>query len=212
MGNGINKNKCELCNMNATHSEMDIQNVEHFFCEHHSITKILPHSNSMNNIGSVKLNNTKKLTPLFLVIFGIFLLSLVRQYIEGINFMIWMMDFMGIFFITFGLFKLYDLKGFVEGFKTYDIIAKRFTVFGHVFPFLEIFLGAMYLLGFMFIWQNMIALTLAGFGLYSAYIVLKNKEEIQCVCLGTAFNIPMTYVTLLENGAMFIMVLFMLLM
>ena len=114
--------------------------------------------------------------------------------------------------MVFGLFKLYDLKGFAEGFQTYDVIAKRFPKFGYIYPFIEIILGVMYLAAFMFIWQNFIALTLASFGLYSAYLALKNKEEIQCVCLGTFFNLPMTYITLLENGVMFGMALFMLLM
>ncbi len=201
--------KCELCSMQATHSEIDKEDTPHYFCEHHSLAKTDSH---LNIVGGAKLNNTKKLTPLFLVIAGIFLLSLLRQFTGGIDFMIWMMDFMGVFFITFGLFKLYDLQGFVNGFQTYDVLAKRFPTFGYMYPFIEITIGMMYLMGFMFMLQNMFVVVLSGFGVYSAYKVIKNKEEIQCVCLGTVFNLPMTKVTLTENGVMFTMALFMLLM
>jgi hypothetical protein len=36
------------------------------------------------------------------------------------------------------------------------------------------------------------------------------KTNIQCACLGTVFNLPMSYVTIIENGIMLIMALFML--
>ncbi len=187
--------------MLSTHNVTDEKNVTHYFCEHHS----------MKDIVKKEIKN-KSLLPLFFVLLSISLLSLVRQFTSGISLGLWMMDFMGIFFITFGLLKLYDLKGFVQGFKTYDIIAKRFTAFAYAFPFIEITLGAMYLAGFMFLWQNITALIITSLGIYSAYAVIKKKEEVQCVCLGTFFNLPMTKVTLIENGTMFAMVLFMLLM
>ncbi len=197
--------KCELCSMQATHSEVDGKNTTHYFCEHHSLknlqtTLVLP------------VVPKNRLLPLFYVFALIVSLSLVRQFTSGYNLMMLMMDFMGIFFITFGLFKLYDLKGFAHGFSTYDIVAKKWFGFGYVYPFIEIGLGVMYLAGFMFFFQNLAALLLAGLGIYSAYMAIKNKEEIQCVCLGTAFNLPMTNVTLIENGVMFAMALFMILM
>jgi uncharacterized membrane protein len=189
--------------MDSTHSQKDNKNIEHFFCEHHSLDSI---SNKDN-----KSNINKNLTPLFVVICGIFLVSLIRQF-NGSDFMLWMMDFMGIFLVTFGLFKLYDLKGFAEGFSTYDLIAKRFKVYAFAFPFIEIVLGFMYLLGFMFLWQNVLVLLLSILGCVSAYKIIKKKEEIECVCLGTAFKLPMTWVTFTENFLMLIMVLFMLAM
>ncbi len=166
----------------------------------------------INIVEQNKNTNSRSLLPLFYVFVFIISLSLIRQFINGIDFMIWMMDFMGMFFITFGLFKLYDLEGFVSGFKTYDILAKHFIVFGYAFPFIEILLGVMYLSGFMFMWQNIIALMIATLGIYSAYTVIKKEKDICCVCLGTVFKLPMTKVTLIENGFMFTMVLFMLLM
>lgn len=193
--------KCELCSMQATHSEVDGKNTMHYFCEHHSLKNLI-----------TKKSNRNKLLPLFYVFVLIIFLSLIKQFTNGIDLMMLMMDFMGIFFLTFGLFKLYDLKGFAYGFSTYDIVAKRWLTFGYIYPFIEIGLGVMYLAGFMFLFQNVVAIIFALLGIYSAYIAIRNKEEIQCVCLGTAFNLPMTNMTLIENGVMFAMALFMLLM
>jgi hypothetical protein len=36
-----------------------------------------------------------------------------------------------------------------------------------------------------------------------------NKSEIQCACLGTVFNLPMSYVTIIEDGIMLVMALLM---
>ena len=35
------------------------------------------------------------------------------------------------------------------------------------------------------------------------------KSEIECACLGTVFNLPMSYVTIIEDGIMLVMALFM---
>ncbi len=210
MQNNINKNKCELCSMDSTHSVTDSQNVTHNFCEHHSLENLNSKLNN-NKTVLIKENKYKKLIPLLYVFLFIFSFPLLRQ-MNGLNGMLYMMDFMGIFFLVFGLFKLIDLNGFVLGFQQYDFIAKRLKNYGYIYPFLEIGLGILYLLGLMFLWQNVLVLVLAGMGMYTAYKYIDHVDEIQCVCLGTVFKLPMTWVTLSENLLMFVMVIFMILM
>ncbi len=157
-------------------------------------------------------NKYKKLLPLIYVFAFIFVFPLIRQSISYFNPMLYMMDFMGVFFLVFGLFKLIDLHGFVKGFQKYDFISRRFKSYGYVYPFLEIGLGIMYLLGLMFLWQNVLVLALSLIGIYTAYKYIDHADEIECVCLGTVFKLPMTWVTLSENLLMFLMVIFMTLM
>lgn len=205
------KNRCELCSMESTHSEKDSKNKEHFFCEHHSLEKLNSKSD-INKTIVIKENKYKKLIPLFYVFLLIFLFPLIRQDLGNVNGMLYMMDFMGIFFIVFGLFKLIDLKGFVMGFQQYDFVAKRFHSYGYFYPFIEVALGILYLMGYMFLLQNLLALVLALIGIITAYKYIDHEDDIRCVCLGTLFDLPMTWVTLSENLLMFFMVLFMLLM
>lgn len=207
-----NKNKCELCSMDSIHSITDAENLTHYFCEHHSLENLSSKlDDNKNKKTPVKENKYKKLIPLVYVFLFIFSFPLLRQ-ISELNGMLYMMDFMGVFFLVFGLFKLIDLHGFVNGFQEYDFIAKRFKAYGYVYPFLEIGLGILYLLGLMFLWQNILVLFLAGIGIYTAYKYIDHADEIQCVCLGTIFKLPMTWVTLSENLLMFVMVIFMMLM
>ncbi len=190
--------------MDATHRETDAKNITHHFCEHHSIKDLnLSNKNSQNKY--------QKLLPLFLVFLFIFTFPVIRQ-INGVNGMLYMMDFMGIFFLVFGMFKLLDLKGFVVGFQQYDFVARRFPAYGYAYPFIEIGLGILYLMGYMFLWQNILVAILATIGIYTAYKYTDHKDDIRCVCLGTMFDLPMTWVTLSENALMLVMVLFMIAM
>ena len=202
MNNTIQKQKCELCNMESTHSEKDVQGVTHFFCQHHSLKP---------SIVKAK-NKYQELTPLLYVFLAILALSSIRQIVQGLNPMMFMMDLMGIFFMVFGLLKLVDLKGFVDGFQSYDFIAKRFSVYGYSYPFIEIALGGLYLLGIMFLWQNILVVILTSIGIYTAYKSINQENEIRCVCLGTLFDLPMTWVTFFENALMLLMVIFMIIM
>lgn len=180
--------------------------VTRHYCQHHKIInsiKIIPgHTNATSK-------KVRELTPLALVILAVSALAFIRQ-LDGTNVMLYMMDWMGLFLVTFGMFKLIDLKGFAEGFSSYDIVAKKFTQYGYIFPFLEIGLGILYLAGFMFLLQNTVVLIISILGMYSVYKVISNKLEIRCVCLGNLFRIPMTWATFTENFLMAVMVLLML--
>lgn len=202
MNNIIQKQKCELCNMESTHSEKDTKGVMHYFCQHHSLKP---------SVVKAK-NKYKELLPLLYVFLVILALSSVRQIVSDTNPMMFMMDFMGIFFMVFGLLKLVDLKGFVDGFQSYDSIASRFRLYGYIYPFIEIALGGLYLLGIMFLWQNLLVVILASIGVYTAYKSINQENEIRCVCLGTLFDLPMTWVTFFENALMLLMVIFMIIM
>lgn len=202
MNNTIQKQKCELCSMEWTHSERGTHGVTHYFCQYHSLK---------SKAVTIK-NKYRELTPLLAVFLIILALSSIRQITQGLDPMLFMMDFMGIFFIVFGLLKVVDLKGFVDGFQAYDFIAKRFRIYGYSYPFIEIALGGLYLLGMMFLWQNILVVILSSIGVYTAYKSIKEEKGIRCVCLGTMFDLPMTWVTIFENALMLIMVIFMIIM
>lgn len=195
--------KCLHCSMEGIYKQ-DKDGATYYYCEHHIPQEASNKSHSLN-----------RLAPLFAVFAGIIAVSLYRQVADGPNLMMWMMDFMGVFLVTFGVFKLFDLKSFVVSFRTYDLLAKRFKAYAYAFPFIEIGLGVMYLMGMMYWWQNTLALLIAVVGAWSAVLVLQNKdkaEETVCVCLGTVFKLPMTWVTFLENALMGLMVLWMFLL
>jgi copper chaperone CopZ len=144
--------------------------------------------------------------PLLMIIGMISLCSLA-----GVNTLHqWMIHFMAGFFLVFGAFKLIDLKGFRDAYATYDLLAKKWTLYGYIYPFLEIVLGLAFLFKFkltLFLWLSLILMGFSSLGVAKA---LFEKKKIRCACLGTALKLPMTTVTLIEDLSMVVMAILML--
>ncbi len=106
------------------------------------------------------------------------------------------------FFLTFGTFKLMDLKGFKEGYSTYDLLAQKIPAYGYAYPFIELFFGfAMILLPFSkgLLIAEFAVMAFSGLGVA---IKLAKKEPFMCACLGTFLKVPLTKITLIENFGM----------
>jgi len=123
-----------------------------------------------------------------------------------------MRRFMAGFFLAFSFFKLLDLPGFVSAYRGYDLLAKRSRAYAYAYPFIELALGVLYLTSTAMIATNAVTLVLMSVGAVGVLKALLDKKQIRCACLGTALNLPMTTVTLVEDLAMAAMAGAMLLM
>jgi copper chaperone CopZ len=110
--------------------------------------------------------------------------------------------FMGGFFMVFSFFKMLDLRGFAYSYMTYDVIAKRWPGWGFVYPFIELALGLSYLFQFEMTITNITTVVVMGVSSIGVIQSLLAKRQIQCACLGTVFNLPMSTVTITEDLAM----------
>ena len=146
-----------------------------------------------------------KLFPLILILSYISLTSIIINFDRSLDDL--MMDFMGIFFIVFSFFKFLDYKSFPNSFAMYDPLARALPFYGWIYPFIETILGLMFLFRFQLFASIIITILLLSITTYGVVNVLKNKQTIQCACLGTAIKLPMTIATLIENGIMIIMAL-----
>jgi hypothetical protein len=63
-------------------------------------------------------------------------------------------------------------------------------------------LGAAYLVGFQPTITNVATLVIMILGLVGVTQALLAKRKIQCACLGTVFQLPMSSVTFIEDGLM----------
>jgi hypothetical protein len=111
-------------------------------------------------------------------------------------------NFMGAFFLAFSFFKLLDLRGFADAYRGYDVVARRLPAYGYVYPFIELLLGAAYVTGFQPFATNLVTLVVMAVSSVGVIRSLLDKRAIRCACLGTVFNLPMSTVTLVEDGLM----------
>lgn len=149
-------------------------------------------------------------TPLLLVMTGITCVTVLLQKsaLPHLNWSMAMRHFMGLFFVTFSVFKLVNLRNFVNAFSQYDVLTRRYQVYGYLYPFIELLLGASYLSKYRVLSAaitNAATIALMSATTVGVVGVLRSPSttaSLQCACLGSLIKLPMTQVTLIENMAM----------
>lgn len=166
-------------------------------------------SYSTNKTKEITINNYK---PLILIVAFLILVTVLAQFpFSAFSFKLWMRHFMAGFFLSFSFFKFLDLKGFVESFEMYDILAKKWKSWGYIFPVMELLLGISYFTNFNPMVTNISTIVLLGLTSIGVIQSILRKQHIKCACLGAVFDLPMTKVTIFENAIMIIMALIMIL-
>lgn len=144
--------------------------------------------------------------PVLLIFAFIAAVSLVTSTHNGeVHGMMLMNTFMGGFFLVFSFFKLLNLEGFADSYAMYDIVARRVPAWGYVYAFIELALGFAYLTGFNPFVTNTVTFVVMSVSLIGVLQSLLNRKRIQCACLGAVFNLPMSTVTVVEDGLMIVM-------
>ena len=141
--------------------------------------------------------------PIFLIFAYLTGATLLVQAAQGhFDWMQWLSHFMGGFFLVFSFFKMMNLQGFAEGYRTYDVVAKRIPAYGFIYPFMELALGAAFLTGFNPVFTNAITLVIMALSTIGVAQSLLQKRAFQCACLGTVIKLPLGRVTLAEDVLM----------
>lgn len=178
--------------------------------------KVLDNKYQISEINNSIIEEQKKswiqtYKPILLIFFYISLISILSQFrSENFSFMITMQNFMAGFFLVFSFFKLLNLDGFSKSYAMYDVIAKRFPIWGFLYAFLEFGLGIAFLVNFNPILINSITFLVMSISIIGVLQSVLNKKQIQCACLGSIFNLPMSTVTIVEDVLMIAMSLLML--
>ena len=142
----------------------------------------------------------KPLLLIFAFLAGVTWLIHVRALAEapGRSWREWLPDFLAGYFLVFSFVKLLNLRGFVQAFQGYDLIAARLRLYALAYPFAELVLAVAYLLR----WQPQIALwsTLALMLVSAAgvAVALRKRQLVESATLGTVFKLPLSPLTLVE--------------
>lgn len=144
--------------------------------------------------------------PLFLVLcYLVGLTAAVEIAFGSFDPMRAMAHFMAGFFLVFSFFKLLDVRAFADAYGSYDVVAARWPLYGFVYPFIELALGVAYLTHAAPLATNVVTLVVMGVSAIGVVKALLARRKIRCACLGTVFNLPMSKITLIEDGLMLAM-------
>jgi copper chaperone CopZ len=154
----------------------------------------------------VQASTFKTYLPIFLIFSYITATTLLIQYVSGsFNCMQWMSHFMAGFFLVFSFFKMLDISAFAMSYSSYDIVAKRWQGYGYIYPFIELLLGISFLIPSLLKLSNWATLVVMSISIIGVLQSVLNKRKIQCACLGAVFNLPMSTITIIEDGLMIVM-------
>lgn len=107
--------------------------------------------------------------------------------------------------------KLKDIEGFVSGFLGYDLLARAWLPYAYVYAWAEAAAGILMLSGWLPGLAAAIALFIGGIGAVSVVkAVYVEKRTLACACVGGGSNVPLGFVSLLENLMMIAMAFWML--
>lgn len=142
-----------------------------------------------------------------LLVFGYILgATLVVEATAGaFDWMRWMRHFMAGFFLVFSFFKMLDVPAFAASYSSYDVLARHWLGWGYAYPFVELALGALFLLDYNPLVTNSLTFAVMGISTIGVVQSLLAKRQFQCACLGAVFNLPMSKVTLFEDVLMVLM-------
>ncbi len=233
----VNGMHCENCARSITKALSDTNGIESIHVDHatntaHITAASMPAVDALNETlknnkleYTLELSNPGATTSLLDAIYSkckpyllqssilitLALIAFVPYFSSGRTLIQSMNIFMGGFFIVFASFKFYNLQAFAMSFAQYDELAKRSKNYALAYPFIQMTLGLLYLFDIAPFITNLVTLVLMTFAAYGVWKALHTKRKIQCACLGTKFNIPLSYLTLFEDIIMAIMALYMLL-
>jgi hypothetical protein len=151
--------------------------------------------------------------PLLLILAYILGASVLVQVglhgLQGVDAMETMRYFMAGFFLVFSFFKLLNINAFAKAYAQYDLLAARWLGWGRIYPFVEFALGVAYLTNaspLITYWVTIVIMSFSAIGVIRAVV---SRTQIQCACLGTVFNLPMSTVTIVEDVGMVVMAIVM---
>ena len=144
--------------------------------------------------------------PILLVFAYITGTTLLIQALQpGFDMFQWMRHFMAGFFLVFSFFKLLNLRDFASSYAMYDVVAKKVPAWGYLYAFVELGLGLAFLMGWNLLVTNIITLVVMSVSIIGVLQSVLNKRKIRCACLGAVFNLPMSTITIIEDGLMIAM-------
>ena len=162
----------------------------------------LNHSEPISDISKTEISYK----PIYLIFGYLTAATILIQFTgNGFNLHEWFRHFMAGFFLVFSFFKLLDINVFASSYSSYDIIAKRIYAYGYVYPFIELALGLGFLIPQWHTVVNASALIVMSVSIVGVIQSMMQKRTIQCACLGAVFKLPLSKITLFEDGLMIVM-------
>ncbi|WP_443749862.1 MauE/DoxX family redox-associated membrane protein [Asticcacaulis solisilvae] len=115
--------------------------------------------------------------------------------------------------VVLAILKLQNIEKFSSMFLNYDLLARAWVPYAYIYPFAEAGAGLLMVSGALPWLSIPVALFIGSVGTVSVFkAVYLDKRELKCACVGGDTNVPLGFVSLVENLMMVLMAVEMLFM
>jgi len=125
----------------------------------------------------------------------------ITWHVQG-GWMNWVHYFMGLFLCCFAMLKIFNLSAFADGFQMYDLIATRSRGYAYMYPFIELGLGLSFLSFVAPVLTYTATILVMVIGTIGVISALRQDLDINCPCMGSVLDVPLSTVTLTEDIGM----------
>jgi len=139
------------------------------------------------------------------IIFGVFVLSIILTYGRGWGVKYLFQDFLAVLLILSSAYKMFRLEVFVKVFKGYDQMAQKYPIWAYIFPFIELGIGADYLLSNGSPALYFVSLVFGGIGIYSKIWRKHVVGHTLYACLDTVVRLPISMINFVSSVILFVL-------
>ena len=155
-------------------------------------------------------NTGQQYIKLGLFIVGVLLISFVLTFGRGWGIKYIWLDFMAVYLLISAAYKIFRLEIFVKIFQSFDFIAMRWPAWSYIFPFVELMLGADFLLSNGSPLFYLLTILVMGATAVNVLLEPKQKTHIQFACLDTMIRLPLFSLIVVDGIIMTLLALIML--
>lgn len=102
--------------------------------------------------------------------------------------------------VVLAMLKLQNVETFSAMFLNYDLLARRWVPYSYIYPYAEALAGVLMIAGALTWLSAPLALFIGTIGAVSVFkAVYVDKRELKCACVGGSSNVPLGFVSLVEN-------------
>lgn len=113
--------------------------------------------------------------------------------------------------VVLAILKFQDINSFAATLGDYDLLAKRWPLYGRIYPFAEAGAGILMIAGICHGLSIVIMLFIGTLGALSVFkTVFIDRRKLICACVGGNSKVPLGFVSLIENVMMVAMAMWML--
>lgn len=150
-------------------------------------------------------NTGREYWKLFGYIVGSLIVSLILTFGRGWGVKYVWADYIAVLLIVSSAYKMFRLELFVKIHQSYDLVARKWPIWSYAYPFIELGIGADYLLSNGSKTLYLVTILFAGLTIFTKFASARSNSHLQHACLDRFIRLPAASINLVTSSILLVM-------